>query len=270
MDWQKGLKGLIQIFPNLKNFSPKLLNNIKIFSLNINKKVVEQKNSVIINWAQLEKEEKEKLLGQLPPLLKEGVDVLEGEFKETRDDYNEKINIRKSQGLIEFFLDKIPASDIPILKASLYLRSVLESKGETQRIKKDIMLRYGDRGKNISNLCSAGYFENWIRPLYEKMSKFPWFTKKRFTTAYNEIVTYYPFATFVHRGMSEEEVEKEIVQKIETREQYGVNILNIHGIGQDNVAKIRNVVDKLKPKIKFQKRIEEEGDIIVVKLTIGD
>lgn len=273
MGWQQWLRGFIKVeLP--KKFSIKFLNNIKnikILNLKITKKViVEDKRTLVLNWRQLSREGKKELSNQLPFIVKDGGAVLEGEFKDRADDYKKQIDAPEKQELIKYFSDKIPLSDISILKASLYLKSLLESGGETRKIKQEIMIRYGNRGKNISNLCSAGYYETWIKPLYEEMRKLPEFSKEKFLEVYNEIVNLYPFAVFIHHGMSSEEVEQIITQKIKASRQYGIKTLNIHGIGEENVAKIRKVVEKIEKEIKLKKRIEEEEGIIVVKLTLSN
>lgn len=262
-DWLKNL------FPNLKNVNLQLLSNLHISFFSNNKKITIDKRSIKIDWKELSVKEKKIVLKKVPQLLKKGADIFDEEFKETAEDYKEKIGVKENQELLEYFRDKIPFSDLPILKASLYLRSVLQNKGQTWIIKEDIMRRYGLRGKNISNLCSAGYFEKWIRPAYEEMIKLPNFSLEKFLKVYEEMVMSYPFALFVHRRMTDQEIEKLIRSKIKLMKQYGITELNIHGIGADNVKKIREVIEKLQLEEKFIKSVGEEGNIIVVKMTLS-
>ncbi len=56
--------------------------------------------------------------------------------------------------------------------------------------------------------------------------------------------------------MTEEELSGKMLYKISTHKKYGIKFLAIHGIGKDNIAKIRNIIEELemampdlKPKI---------------------
>ncbi len=257
---------LIKLFPKLKKLNLEFFKNLTFIHIGPKIKYTD-KRSLKINFNKLSPKEKKTISNKLPKLLESGVDILEEKFKETADDYKEKIQSASNQKVLEYFKGKIPDNDISILKASLYLKSVFESDGETKLIKSNIVNRYGVRGRHICNLCTAGYFETWIRPAYEEMSQLSGFTLGKFLKVYEEIVEFYPFALFVHGRMSEREIKQSIEEKIKIAKKYGIKTLNIHGIGSSNLKKIRKVIDEIEIEDKFDRRVEKEGNVIVIKLT---
>ena len=238
MNWE-WLKGL---FPALKSVNLRLLNNISVslFSNNAKATYIVDSRTLNVNWNQLTEKEKQTILRRAPKLVNRGMPVLEEDFNSKADDYVAKIGESDNDELLNYFKEKIPLEDFPILKASLYLRSVLRNGGETRGLKEEISRRYGLRGRNISNLCSAGYFESWVRPAYEEMSKLPKFTPESFLKVYEEIVLNYPFALFVHHEMSGKDIEESISKKIDLMRKYGISEFNIHGIGGENVEKLKS------------------------------
>lgn len=208
--------------------------------------------------------QQKKFLSVLPSQLKQEIPLLETEFHQTAAKFGNFASQPEYKDLIEYFIDKLPGEDILILKASLYLKWVLSQNMKTDRLKQDIVERYGVRGKNISNLCSAGYFETVIKVLYEEMKRDPGFTMEKFLRVYEEIIIHYPFAVFIHRHMNAKAVETLIKKKVEDMEKYGIFTLNIHGIGKSNVKRIKKAIRELKGIVASADRVGE--NIIVVKV----
>jgi len=138
----------------------------------------------------------------------------------------------------EYFEDKIPSADLPILRAALYIRSVHQRGLQVWQMKSDIMERYGTRGANIANLCSAGYFESQLKPMYEELATRPNFSRQLFIDNYNVIVDSAPFAVFIGRSRSVDNLVKEVEQKLQINKKYGIAQMNIHAIGAENVHKL--------------------------------
>ncbi|MEE8403261.1 MAG: hypothetical protein V3R93_05875 [Candidatus Hydrothermarchaeaceae archaeon] len=139
------------------------------------------------------------------------------------------------------------------------------------KLKGDIIKKHGKRGLNISNLCSAGYFETMIRPLYEEMKKDPDFSNEKFMEKYDIIINEEAFAIFVSGSMSVDNVKNAIQQKIERNLKYGVKFVNIHGIGKGNVEKIREALSYIEGIYSnINKTLEEKENIIFVKLRFLD
>ena len=202
----------------LNNLKINLLNNI-----NNNSPVIYDKRTQIlnINLGKQSPESIKDILSSLPEIVDAGFPTLKLTSTQKAEDYLEKIGVSENQKLIGYYADKLPAGDLVILKASLYLKSVLSNGGETISIKNDIAKRFGARGRNISNLCSANYFNTVIRTVYESMSKAKDFKIEMFWKEYNFIVDIYPFAVFVNVGMGEKEIKKTTLEIRETEKDIG-------------------------------------------------
>ena len=136
-------------------------------------------------------------------------------------------------------------------------------------MKKDLIKRFGDEGRIICNLCTSGYFDEggYIKQLYGEMSASSDFEPAKFRGEFKKIVTLSPFAEFVYKDMSEEELAGEINQKLSTYQKYGIKFLAIHGIGKQNVEKIRKIVYELEEQNPDLKpKIAQEENIIQVTI----
>lgn len=183
-----------------------------------------------------------------------------------------KFNERTPQNilLLNFFKDKIPNNDWDALRAATYIRKRFEDGTtmykEVYKLKGDVIKKHGARGNNICNLCSAGYFENMLMPLYNEMMKLQ-FTCDDFLKRYNTIIEEEAFAIFVTYNMSISELQVLIEKKIRRNLNYGVKFVSIHGIGKKNVEKIKEVLPYLSiDHDNLRKIVEEMNTIINVKL----
>lgn len=170
----------------------------------------------------------------------------------------------KNIQLLSFFKPIIPREDLEALESSLYLREVFQSGfGEDiGKLKYDIIKRFGDRGNNISNLCTAGYFEQFLMPLYNS-------SKERFKELYDIIVDKSVVAVFVHSQMEQEDIPKEITTKLRISSKYGIKFIHIHGIGSGNIFKIKECLRYEKQFFKFfEKEIYEKDNLIIVELLL--
>lgn len=223
---------------------------------------------VIINIQKLDQKETAKLQKTISEAVtKEGSLLLEEGAKKILDDYSVASNQDKNKKILEFFKGKIPPTDLVILRASLYIRDVFNRGNSVENLKNGITQRYGVRGCNITNLCSAGYFESLIKPLYEEMFIQPTFSSEKFLSRYEVIVTQLPFAVFVNRNMSVTALEKEVRAKMVMNKKYGIKHLNIHGIGENNVEKIQDLLKKLKDQFTSIPEIDSERNFITVKIS---
>ena len=166
--------------------------------------------------------------------------------------------------LLHYFSDKIPSSDVPILRAALYMRKLLDEGVHVDSYKQDIVASYGPRGANIANLCSRGYFESQIKPLYEQLSQRPNFTPQMFIDSYDVLVTQAPFAVFVSGVKSDAELTAELEHKIQYNRMYGIHHLNIHAIGMDNVHKLQELLrnPQISQTFTTEPAISSEGSIM--------
>ncbi len=258
------LKGIfkITIAPNLKEIS------IKIGSDN---KLVSQKaNEVVINPSLASPVEKKKLSKLLEDFVKieEGI-VIEEKSSKMFDDFSKSDKKTDNRKLLEFFKGKIPPSDYEALRASLYLKDLHEARTNRDLIasvKKDIIDKYGERGGNIANLCTAGYFQSTIKPLYEEMYKEKSFSLDKFKARYDVIVTQTPIAVFVNRKHTSDSLKNEMVKKIEINRKYGIKRLNIHAIGESNISKVKEVLRGIEQEFSQDPDIESGSGYFMVTI----
>ncbi|MBA3065089.1 hypothetical protein KJ633_06985 [bacterium] len=211
----------------------------------------------------------------LNTLLKERAkELTKGEpiFLTTKDnDWAEDIKRKDSapevQEILEFYKDKISSVDLIILRQAMYIKKVfLEHKNQKVReMKRDIRDKYGKRGANITNLCTAGYYEKDFKEMYETLSKI--YTtedkiKTKFLGLYDPYIDDLPRSVFVSFEMKEEDIEKEIL----TRLKYGIDYIKVHGIGQGNVKRIKKVISEIEEKVSMEKNIIDDNNIITAEL----
>ena len=250
---------------NIKNL------NIKIIK-NDNRKGIEynvSSNNLDINPPKLEQREKERLKKLFSLALEEDYIFLKSDSKTTIEDFKTKDISSDTQQVLQFLRPKIPPEDLNIWRAALYLKSYFKpsEKEKTKLLKYEIMQRYGDKGKNIANLCTAGYFEDVLKPLYKSLMdncEDEEVAKGRFKKIYERIVNELPFTVFVSQHMKVEEIKSQVLIK----RQYGIKYINIHGIGKDNIRKIKEVIAYLEDceEYKIKKEIREESNIIFVRI----
>lgn len=218
---------------------------IKLINVNVKKTYIDNRIQ-ILNIGELS-EKKKKLLQQTlrESVSKQGVYLLDSKADQTVDDIHRVEKEGKGKEILEFFKDKIPPLDLEALRASIYLKEVADRGEPIDHLKHDIISRFGERGNNISNLYSSGYFQSQILPLYEQMSQRPDFNQKDFVEAYNIIVTESPYAVFINARMTDRVAKQEVVNRLAVSRKYGIKRLNIHGIGNENVRKIMSLLPKL-------------------------
>lgn len=196
----------------------------------------------------------------------EQIPILQDDTQKLLEDFKHIDSESVSQNLIAYFKGKIPAIDIEALRQSIYVKAVSDRGENIQKLKWDITARYGNRGKNICNLYSAGYFISQIKPMYDEMLSQPDFSPNDFNIAYDRIVNESPYAVFINREMSNQNVEQEVRNRINIAKNYGIRYLNIHGIGEENVDKIIYILEKLKSDFPLPQEIKRQGNVIVVKI----
>ena len=198
---------------------------------NISEKIELKDRKISIDPNKLEKEEKNKF----NEILKEYSKQKDNELIEVKTNENLiKLNNREieNKGLIQFYKDEIPLEDYKILKAAEYINTL---KGENLNFEKaKIRERFGDKGNRIINLYGAGYFES-LKEIYNE-------DKLLFKKMYNYLVIDGVFTIFVHRNTN---IEEEILSKINKIKTYRLDFkfINIHGLGNDNISKIKDFVN---------------------------
>lgn len=142
----------------------------------------------------------------------------------------------------------IPPKDIPLMYASLYLRTRHKLGEPVEGIKAQIVKVYGTRGAHFANLCTAGYLEEWFIPVYQewlRQSGDASIAKARFRKFYNNIVDDLPWTVFVRGVMPEAKLIATIERKMRNNAEIGVRYLNLHALGKSNVKKVVRALPKI-------------------------
>lgn len=256
------LSSIIKVdLSGLKNFK------IHIFNNNSSKTTIikdSKVNIIQINIGELNKTS----LKELGQIINDSVNqdsslVIENNSQKLLQDFQAVDSKTQTQKEIEYFTGKIPQKDIEILRASIYLKSVADRGEAIHNLKTDIIARFGERGKNICNLYSTGYFNSQIKPLYQEVGTSDLL---KFNQVYEQIVTESPYAVFIHIGMSDKEVSQTVRKKMEISKKYGIKYLNIHGIGKENVDKITVLIKELTPELTSLPEITSGNKFIAVKI----
>lgn len=223
-----------------------------------------KENKLVFNGENISVERKEELKPIIKEYIQEGNMLLKTDTSEKLKKvelYNKKDN-KDDKRILEFFKDIIPSKDLEALEISLFLREGFKNGYDIKEMKRDIRKKFGDRGNNISNLCTAGYFETFISKLHNET------LKEEFNELYEQIVSNYILAVFVNEQMSVFQITEEIKKKINASLRYGFKFVDVHGIGTQNINKIMSCIENNKDFDVFEKIIFERGNIIIVKLLI--
>lgn len=229
---------------------------------------------VTINIHKLEKEQ-QKVLGEI---IKEAFEEDKELFKENLLEYAEGLDDYKEadpdKEFLSYFKDKLTKEDFEILRISLFLRSRHRLKENISKIKEDIVKKFGDRGKNIANLCSSGYFENFIKPLWEAIHESvedKEEANKEFYTIFELIVKNGLLALFVHHSMTVDTLSSLIAKRIKESARYGFAMVSeqlyIHALSKPNVRTVLDWIENHGAEIKAE-IIAQGKDFITVAIPI--
>ncbi|MCK5215721.1 MAG: hypothetical protein KAR05_10255 [Candidatus Omnitrophica bacterium] len=256
---------LLEILSNLKelkNVLPPL--NFSLINITKNDNSITTNDDSTKNLSVSYKEIQNRADELLPLALDEGYTFLQRDAQELMEDFKEKEKESEIKEAVSFLRGKIPDFDINIWRAALYLRAQfkLGNKEKTNFLKRQIMEKYGDKGRNIANLCSANYLEDFLIPLFNALKendKNDVFNDK-FLKVYSKVVDDLPFIIFVNHSMGEEEIKRQI----QIKRNYGIKALNLHGIGRENIAKIKKVLSFVEENsdCPIKKEIREGNEVI--------
>lgn len=228
----------------VKDFKPHILsdNSLSKF-INVDK----SSKTVILNVAVLPPEERAQVFSTAAEFVNEGeYIVMESKAEELLEEIVLEEGRPENLKLINFYKPKISAHDLEILRASLFVKEVHDDGGHVMQLKQDIITKYGERGKNIVNLCTAGYFTTLIKTLFEELEQEPNFKPSMYQDIFDLIVSQFPFAIFINSAQTKEQVLDQIKRKIEINKKYGIHYLIIHGMTEQNIEKIGEALHELR------------------------
>ncbi len=209
-----------------------------------------------------------KLLKIINASLTKGDELLEeGEVIESI----EQLISENTDPVIKYFRGKLITLELELLQSSISLRKHFENEDmiAVSRIKNDILMRYGNHGGRISNLCTRHYFESDIIPMFLEMESEQSLDMVQFNTIYRNITDNFPIAVFINHTMTEDEVRSSIKTRMETNIKHGINYLYIHGIGERNIKIIDKVLSGIEQSSRWtikSKEITQKKLALSIKL----
>ncbi len=270
MGWAKSLKKFLETLakcsPVQLNFNLNILPNLSEINICRDGKIKSSVHldndtkSLFLNIDKMSEKERQQLKAIIPEIYDESGSILRSDTRKLIENFRQVEADPATAATLDYFRPLIPADDWPILRSSLYMKEChrRDRHPEGDRTKSAIVETYGDRGRNIANLYSAGYFDDWFRPLHEALvaeHEDVAEAKRAFEKIYETIVKDAPWTVFVSRHRTKSAIKTEIVGKLQKNVGYGIKWLNVHGLGQDNVDTITSICGE----------VEKEGLASVVR-----
>ena len=168
-----------------------------------------------------------------------------------------------------FISENIPPEDKFLWLSALMLKEA-GRKGDRERvqlIKEQMISQHGQKGRNIANICSAGYLKEYIIPWYKHYVEEN-HDKDSFLENYHNIVDLLLFVVFVSGFKSVEDLMMEIENKIQSLRSANIDHLFIHAIGESNKQKAEKVVERLQEEQSFIKEIKKITTRVTLKAEI--
>lgn len=150
--------------------------------------------------------------------------------------------------LLGFIQESLPNNDHSLWKAGLLLRHHFK-KGNNElvvQIKNDMIQADQIRGKNIANLCTAGYLETEIIPMHSALTDLE--RSENFTKFYEALVTQTPTSVFVGIIHNEKSLREELSIKIEYAKKYSAPYVKVHALGKHNVGLAIKILKEVREK----------------------
>lgn len=135
--------------------------------------------------------------------------------------YNEFEKQSNQVDLIAYFKNKISVEDLQYLRTGLYIKQLSTiDKRRAVAIKERATIG-NKRSRNIINMASAGYFENYIKPIFENSPM------EEATKEYESIVTFLPEFIFVNNAMNVQDIVDEVQARLDQKEKYHLRVRQI-------------------------------------------
>lgn len=214
------------------------------------KYLYEKKDKILtIVISELTIEERNLVLDIIRQIHEQGELIWRGTKKETLAAYKLYSANNKNKDTLDFFEKILDKDDYSALKMAYFIKNEMQTGHKVFEYKKDIRDRFGERGANIANLCSAGYFEEEFKPLYEA-------SKEDFNGYYELAVGKKARALFIHSGMGYNEINEQFSRMVDKALRYHMKDFRVHALGEQNVTVLKKFFADRKP---------TEGDRFVIK-----
>lgn len=144
--------------------------------------------------------------------------------------------------LLDFVLKSLPPRDHSLWETGLLLRGYFERREKelVAKIKDDMIATDSIRGKNIANLCTAGYLESEIIPMHNALTDLE--RLQDFAKFYEALVTQTPTSIFVGITHTEVSLKEELAGKIKYALTYSAPYVKVHAMARRNVDLATNII----------------------------
>lgn len=163
----------------------------------------------------------------------------EGRIEEMREVEAQPDN----RALLNSLQPYLSSQDYLALRSALVLQAQFKAGQPVIKLKAELLNRFGTRGTNIANMCSAGYFEQVAQYVSQHQGDHG-FSVERFRGNLERFITESAYAFFVKSTLSDIAVAETLSQMIYRNARYGQNTLVIHAFGSRNVARVGSIVDE--------------------------
>lgn len=214
-----------------------------------------EENRADIDLGVLSEDDRRKVRNEVSDLVRsqENRYVLADTGRNERDAVASGEQDERVEETVAYFTGLIHEHHLEALESALKFRGAWEQGSlsqEDQRTWKNQISSNHELGKEITNLCTGGYFDEggYLRELSQEMRKDPRFSAEDFKQEFEEIVRYQPFTVFVGRQFDDsDDLEEEVLETLRERERYGVDMrfIDLRGMGDDNEEIIHETVEKL-------------------------
>jgi len=249
-------------------------NTFKLFDFSRNNTyVIEPKDGpdgklLSIDLTKANEEEKKKL----KEIIDENIQVNEDTFlteRYSKKTENIKQNLPKQKDieLLFFYKDKISSEMYDALEMSLVVRNLFANGGDITELKRDISYKFPEFGKNICNLATSNYFDEYFKRLYDTMAEEKDFDISKYTKEVERIVRGLPYMVFIHPYKSLQEFKGEVKFKVEKLRKYGTAKLRLHSLGGGNVEKALKIIEDYENNeegIVLEKEINENKTLAII------
>ena len=153
---------------------------------------------------------------------------------------------KTNSNLVDFIAKSLPAKDHALWEAGLLLRQHF-TRGENElvaEIKQDMMSTDPIRGKNIANLCNAGYLEDEIIPMHKALTDLE--RSEDFIKFYEALVTQTPTSVFVGMSHNERIIKEELFRKIKYATNYSAPYVKVHALGRHHVELAKEILKEVR------------------------
>lgn len=201
-------------------------------------------------------------------LEKEGNTFIEAQAEQTVEDIKRLEGDAANRRILEALRDHITPEDFLALRSGLFVRDRFVKKMSVIELKEQILRTFGPRGTKIADICSAGHIDEIVEELQNAKAQGR-FSPEKFRQAFNLFVEESAFAIFVKPTDSPVRFDRMLREKILRNSSYGIYRVYIHGIGVENVTKIRRRVDSLLEAQPSITKVSEQqiGDAVHMQLS---